>query len=276
MKINAVGFDFDGTLYPEWSLYIRSMGLGFRHPRFFLAYQSTRSRLRTGDAGSLVQSREMTCADGLEEKRSTLELFRRGQAESIGRSLGISAKKAAELTDSIIYASIDSAFAYIKPYGGVPGCLEKLKAAGLRLGILSDLPPWEKAKALGLDGYFDSILCSECSGRLKPNRKPFIYLSDKLGFRPEEILYVGNNWRYDIEGAHNAGMMTAYLGSRPGTARCYGKAKCRDTDRVAAPPVDSAPPADSAANAVADFCFTDWAALADFVLAHNGQVATGN
>ena len=33
----------------------------------------------------------------------------------------------------------------------------------------------------------------------------------ELGVKPEEILYVGNSAKYDVLGAKNAGMKTAYL-----------------------------------------------------------------
>ena len=33
----------------------------------------------------------------------------------------------------------------------------------------------------------------------------------EMGLKPQEILYVGNSAKYDVMGAKNAGMMTAYL-----------------------------------------------------------------
>ena len=35
--------------------------------------------------------------------------------------------------------------------------------------------------------------------------------AEKLGVKPEEILYVGNSIKYDVMGARNYGMKTAYL-----------------------------------------------------------------
>lgn len=244
MSIKAVGFDFDGTLYPERNLFLHSLRLGLRNPRFFLAYRQARNMLRAPEPEGGTQSHAMdpcpgmSIRPGFDEKRRVLDAFRKTQAELIGRSLGMETGRAETLTNAVIYESLESSFVHIHPYRGVTTCLETLKGKGLRLAVLSDLPPWEKLKTLGLDGYFDTILCSECSGRLKPDRRPFLFLSDKLGVNPEEVLYVGNNWKVDIEGAHAAGMKTAYRGRRPR----------RD--------------------AAADFCFRDWGTLAQWILTH--------
>jgi len=236
VNIKAVGFDFDGTLYPERNLFLHSLRLGLRNPRFFLAYRQARNTLRASGPEGGAQSNQASPHVGFDEKRRALDAFRKAQSELIGRSLGMDAGRAEALTNAIIYESLESSFARIQPYRGVKTCLETLKAKGLRLAVLSDLPPWEKLKTLGLDGYFDTILCSECSGRLKPDRRPFLFLADKLGANPEDVLYVGNNWEIDIEGAHAAGMKTAYRGRRPRR------------------------------NTAADFCFRDWDALSRWIL----------
>jgi len=64
---------------------------------------------------------------------------------------------------------------------------------------------------LELDGFFDLVLCSEKTGALKPSGVPFAAMARSLKLLPEEILYVGNSPRYDVEGAKKAGMKAALI-----------------------------------------------------------------
>ncbi|MFW5643352.1 MAG: HAD family hydrolase, partial [Alkalispirochaeta sp.] len=52
---------------------------------------------------------------------------------------------------------------------------------------------------------------AEETGYLKPNPEPFLRLIEELGVPAGEILYVGNSYRYDIEGARAVGMVTAHI-----------------------------------------------------------------
>jgi putative hydrolase of the HAD superfamily len=109
------------------------------------------------------------------------------------------------------------------------------------MGLMSDFPPELKLEYLGLTGYWDAVVCSECTGALKPHERPFMELASVLGLSPEQILYVGNSLRYDVAGASSAGMKTAWIKSP--IAPRGGK-------KYPAP----------------DFIFTDYRQLHDFML----------
>ena len=68
---------------------------------------------------------------------------------------------------------------------------------------------------LGLVGFWDVTMCTEESGYLKPDPEPFLLLAERLGFVPEQILYVGNSYAYDLVGGHAAGLRTAHRVRRP-------------------------------------------------------------
>jgi putative hydrolase of the HAD superfamily len=85
---------------------------------------------------------------------------------------------------------------------------------GLKLGLLSDFPPEKKLEYLNVDDLWDAVLCSELTGRLKPDPAPFLELSRALGVSCERILYVGNSVSYDVVGAKGVGMKTALIASR--------------------------------------------------------------
>lgn len=84
------------------------------------------------------------------------------------------------------------------------------------LGIVSDL--WAPAQlwrrhlaSTGLDGLFSTLVFSCEIGAVKPDPKPFRTALDRLGADPAETLFVGNDLRRDVVGAHACGMHTAWL-----------------------------------------------------------------
>jgi len=206
VRIKAVGFDLDGTLYPAWLMYAVSADIGMLHPRLLGAYGEVRRALRAQDSS---ETPEMT--DPGNEKL-TSQAFRKRQASMVAKNLGADLDGVAPSIDTLIYSTIEKRFKFIRPYKGVAACLRTLSRSGLRLGLLSDLPPSQKIKLLGFSGIFDSILCSEDSGALKPDPRPFLALAADLGVEPESILYVGNKHEYDIVGAKAVGMKTALIG----------------------------------------------------------------
>jgi putative hydrolase of the HAD superfamily len=64
---------------------------------------------------------------------------------------------------------------------------------------------------LRLDKMVDAVLISEAEGLWKPDYALFRRAVDRLGVRPEQCLFVGENPAADILGAHAAGMRTAWL-----------------------------------------------------------------
>ena len=93
-------------------------------------------------------------------------------------------------------------------YPDVRPALAELRAAGLRLGIVSDwgsnlLPIVE---VLGLAAELDFVLASGAAGLSK--REPALYrlAAERVGVAPGEALMVGDSYRADVEGARSAGM----------------------------------------------------------------------
>jgi putative hydrolase of the HAD superfamily len=111
--------------------------------------------------------------------------------------------------DRLIYTNWPRHFSKIKLFPHAKELLDELRAAKLKLGLLSDFPPRIKLEKLGLSGYWDVVLCSEDFGTLKPAALPVEELARALDCPSEQILYVGNSPRYDVAGAKRAGMKTA-------------------------------------------------------------------
>jgi len=192
--INAVAFDLDGTLYPNYRLNMRLLPFAFRHWRFLLAFGRARNIIRREQAQS-----------------SALPNFYERQAQITADQLKERKEEIREKIDRLIYRGWERFFLKIKLFPHVKEVLGELKAAGMKLGLLSDFPPETKLKYLGLASVWDTVLCTENIGALKPAVKPFEELAKALACQPEQILYVGNNSRYDVEGAKQAGMKAALL-----------------------------------------------------------------
>lgn len=103
-----------------------------------------------------------------------------------------------------------------KVYPEVIGALKKLKEAGVKMGVVSNttnpgfMKDYER-RIMGMDPYFEfSVYSSETAWR-KPHPSIFNEAIGKLGLKPKEILFVGDNLKMDVEGAAAVGLRTAWL-----------------------------------------------------------------
>jgi putative hydrolase of the HAD superfamily len=105
------------------------------------------------------------------------------------------------------------AFAEIMPLlrGSRPGLvdtLSRLRARGVRLGVLSDFDwVYPRLQRLGVDpSLFDTLSSSESSGCLKPSARSFHAIAAEWNLPYHEILVVGDRLDTDGTGAAAAGM----------------------------------------------------------------------
>lgn len=107
----------------------------------------------------------------------------------------------------------------------LPGALEllaDLRARGLRVGVLSNTAFSREAmdaylRAQGLLAAIDVVSYSSEIGWRKPRVQAFRAALSRLGARPAETAFVGDNPEADIAGAINAGISAIWLwGNRPG------------------------------------------------------------
>jgi putative hydrolase of the HAD superfamily len=190
MRLQVVAFDVDGTLYPNRAMYLLSVPFAFRYFGILSAFARVRREIR---------------------KIRPINDFYRTQAELFARYRGVPVEKAVETIETVIYGRWESLIRYVKPFPFVGETLGELKKAGLKLAVLSDFPLRNKLKYLNLDGYWDYAKSSEESGYLKPAPEPFQDLVNHFSVPPEEILYVGNSYNYDIDGAKRCGLAAAHL-----------------------------------------------------------------
>ena len=199
--ISAIAFDLDGTLYPNYSLNIRLLPFLFSHWRLLLAFGRARNIIRREQAAPIEKP----------VRPPSGQRFYERQAQLVADQLKAKKEDIQEKIDRLIYRGWESYFLKIGLFPDVKQVLLELKVSGLKLGLLSDFPPEVKLDYLGLSGIWDTVLCTESIGALKPASLPFEELAKALECQPSQILYVGNSGLYDVEGAKRAGMKAALL-----------------------------------------------------------------
>lgn len=94
------------------------------------------------------------------------------------------------------------------------GVLEDVKQRGLACALLTngfEELQRKKLKAIGLENAFDAILTPEPGENKKPHPEFFLRMADQLGFRPEELIYVGDDPFADVGGAYRAGYLPVWV-----------------------------------------------------------------
>jgi putative hydrolase of the HAD superfamily len=214
MNITAVAFDVDGTLYSNALMYLRSIPFALAHVRLLTAYASARKAIRA---------------------IRPVSDFKRLESELVADRLGVSRREAARQVRQEIHTRWESVLDHVPLFPHVPETLRRLRACGLRLAVVSDFPVERKLTRLRLDGLFDCALWTEETGYLKPHPEPFLETAARLDVPIEQVLFVGNSYRYDVVGARAVGMHTAHLSRR------------------------------AHAGSVADFTFSNYRELADWI-----------
>jgi putative hydrolase of the HAD superfamily len=112
---------------------------------------------------------------------------------------------------SAVNAYLKEKYLHLEPYPGVVETLRELKRQGFKLGVVSDgvrLKAWMRLNEAGLDGYFDSVVTYDDTGKRKPAKEPFSLICEQLALKPEECLMLGDWPERDVQGGKLAGMKT--------------------------------------------------------------------
>ncbi len=98
------------------------------------------------------------------------------------------------------------------PYPEVPLALERLRAAGITLVILTNSDDDLMAENVARIGVpIDVVITAEQAGAYKPNLQAFHYMLDQLGCQPDELLHVAQGFEYDIVPAHALGWNRVWI-----------------------------------------------------------------
>jgi HAD superfamily hydrolase (TIGR01662 family) len=119
-----------------------------------------------------------------------------------------------ETSQELVQAAVRTFFAFEreqwKAYPQAEATLRELSEQGYRLALISNATDDELIQALaercGLRKWFDVSLTSAGVGLRKPHPGIFQVVLKGWGFPPSQVVMVGDTLRFDIAGAHNAGL----------------------------------------------------------------------
>jgi putative hydrolase of the HAD superfamily len=109
----------------------------------------------------------------------------------------------------------------VRPYPDVQPALSALRAAGCRLGLVTNgasVLQRDKLRALGLDDELDPVVVSSEIGARKPDRAVFDHAVLSGHLDPASTWFAGDNLWVDVPGARRAGLRTVWV-NRDGRPR---------------------------------------------------------
>ncbi|WP_207594926.1 HAD family hydrolase [Arthrobacter sp. D5-1] len=99
--------------------------------------------------------------------------------------------------------------------------LKNLRAIGMPVGIITNGnhdQQTSKVNRIGLEPLLDRVFSSEHINHAKPAQEAFLQPCRSMNVSPAATLYIGDNYRVDVEGARNAGLQALHL-NREGSMR---------------------------------------------------------
>lgn len=181
-SFRAVAFDLDGTLVDSAAdLMHASNALLAELGRPPVDLPAVRSFI--GDGAPKLVERVLAATGGVPAPEETARCLRRFLS---------------------IYEADPSAHSALYP--GVAETLESLSAAGLRLGVCTNKPMAATLRLLddlGIAGFFVAVVGGDSYPTRKPSPEPLLGLLERLGVRPDETAFVGDN-EHDVAAARAA------------------------------------------------------------------------
>jgi HAD superfamily hydrolase (TIGR01549 family) len=182
----GVLFDFDGTLYGDWRLWIGLIQVTLQ------AFQV-----------------EVTAHDGLERARRMIDdgsyVNISGVAVALARDQGVD--KEQEVRAAFIQ-KLDEIMDSSGPGDYLLDLLNNLQKENSRLGLVTFMRRPRLMRRLekwGMTHYFKSIMTPEQWSEFKPSPKPFLKAVEELGLSPSSCYAVGDE-PADVKGAKAAGV----------------------------------------------------------------------
>ncbi|MEM5829679.1 MAG: HAD family hydrolase [Candidatus Aenigmatarchaeota archaeon] len=126
-----------------------------------------------------------------------------------------------KLAEKIYEIFLENFLNKIKLFDGVRETLEELKEMGIKLVIVSEdfkEQLEKKIEKLNLKKFFDFILTCDDVGVMKPERKYYEIVKEKLGIPYEEMMAIGDSFEKDLEIPKLLGMKCVLVYGEDGRA----------------------------------------------------------
>lgn len=196
MAYKAVCFDIDGTLYPIRTMNSRLLKLSVKHPFFGLKYSRNRKEFRRWQA-SFTQEVPFRWREAMIVQNGT------GEERPFDKT---TYQKTYDKLEKLVYRPMERLYKTTKTFDGVRETFKKIKNNGLKIGVFTDFPLFDKLEGMKLADLVDFAASSDDIGYLKPDTHCLEYLLYNLKMGPKDVLYVGDSYSKDILGAKAVGM----------------------------------------------------------------------
>ena len=142
----------------------------------------------------------------IEDERSVGKYSIEEGLELVLKRLGIYSKGKVELAAGKRRQALGDTFSAIPQE--TFDMLDMLKERGIKIGLITNTFSDERdmIRESRLFPYFDVALISYEQGILKPDQKLYGLMTEKLGVKPDECLYVGDGGSRELYAAREAGM----------------------------------------------------------------------
>ena len=142
----------------------------------------------------------------IEDERSVGKYSIEEGLELVLKRLGIYSKEKVELAAGKRRQALGDTFSAIPQE--TFDMLDMLKERGIKIGLITNTFSDERdmIRESRLFPYFDVALISYEQGILKPDQKLYGLMTEKLGVKPDECLYVGDGGSRELYAAREAGM----------------------------------------------------------------------
>jgi 2-haloalkanoic acid dehalogenase type II len=197
LKVRAICFDLDNTLWDVWPVIIRAEQkmydfLAQRYPR--VVASMTLEMMRA--------AREQTAA-AYPQMAHDFTFLRKQTLRDHAREFGYAEAMAEEAFDAFIQARNE-----VDLYADVLPALDELRG---RYRLFTASNGNADLGKIGLAHYFERTIAARHVGALKPDPAIFLKVIEGTDLQADHVVYVGDDPLLDVQGARGAGMQAIWI-----------------------------------------------------------------